>query len=94
MTYSMYGRLELVRVDDDCWRLCDGTLPHNDPARVIAWAEIEEGRVTVLWLRERDGHACFATFEDALKAAEDRIYAQSDRAGRPIQIPHFPPPIR
>ena len=48
MTHIMYGRIELARVDKDCWRLCDGTLPEHDPTRVIALAELKEDHVTVL----------------------------------------------
>jgi hypothetical protein len=89
----MYGRIELTRVDDDCWRLCDRTLPRDDPRRIIALAEVELGHVTVLWLRERDSHDQFATFEQALKAAEDSIYdLEGQHPERPTPIPHFPPP--
>ncbi|WP_314504713.1 hypothetical protein [uncultured Microbacterium sp.] len=88
----MYGRIELVRVDDDCWRLCDGTLPENDPTRVIALAEIEDDRVTVLWLQKRNKRSTFSTFEHALCAAERFICdAERRRPGRPVNIPHFPP---
>ena len=94
-TCTVYGRIELTRVDDDCWRLCDRTLPHNDPRRLIALAELKLGHVTVLWLRERDGHDQFASLEQALKAAEDSIYdVESEQPERPTQIPHFPPPGR
>ena len=92
MTHIMYGRLEAARVDDDCWRLCDRTLPENDPTRVIALAELKNGCVTVLWLRKRNRRSRFATFEKALRAAEKIIYdAERKSAGRPIPIPHFPP---
>lgn len=95
MTYSMYGRIELTRVGEDCWRLCDGTLPHNDPRRIIALAENKDGHVSVLWSRDREGRDQFATFEQALKAAEDTIYdLESEDPERPIPIPHFPPATR
>ena len=92
MPYILYGRLELVRVDDDCWRLCDGTLPENDPTRVIALAELKSDHVAVLWLRKRNRRSRFASFEKALRAAEKMIYdSERGRPGRPIPIPHFPP---
>ncbi len=92
MTHIMYGRLEIARVDDDCWRLCDRTLPENDPTRVIALAELKNGRVTVLWLRKRNRRSTFATFEQALREAERFIYnPERRRPRRPVSIPHFPP---
>ena len=92
MTHIMYGRIEAARVDDDCWRLCDGTLPENDPTRVIALAELKDDHVTVLWLRKRNKRSTFATFEQALRAAEKIVYdAERMRPGRPVPIPHFPP---
>ncbi len=92
MTHIMYGRLEAARVDEDCWRLCDGTLPENDPTRVIALAELKDDYVTVLWLRKRNKRSTFATFEQALRAAEKIIYdAERRRPMRPVPIPHFPP---
>src|SRR6478609_9151701 len=92
MTHIMYGRLEVARVDDDCWRLCDATLPENDPTRVIALAELQDDRVTVLWLQKRNKRSTFATFEQALRAAEKIIYdAERGRSARPVLIPHFPP---
>jgi hypothetical protein len=92
MTHIMYGRVEAVRVDDDCWRLCDGTLPENDPTRVIAFAELKDDHVTVLWLRLRNERSTFATFEQALRAAGKIIYdAERRRPVRPVPIPHFPP---
>jgi len=92
MTHIMYGRIELTRVDQDCWRLCDSTLPENDPARVIALAELTDDHVTVLWLRKRNRRSRFATFEQALRAAERFIYdAERGRSRRPVSIPHFPP---
>ena len=93
MTHIAYGRIELARVDDDCWRLCDGTLPENDPTRVIALAEIRDDYVTVLWLRKRNRRSTFPTFELALRAVEKIIYDVERRSpGRPVPIPHFPPP--
>jgi hypothetical protein len=92
MTHIMYGRIEAARVDDDSWRLCDGTLPENDPTRVIALAELKDDHVTVLWLRKRNKRSTFATFEQALRAAEKIIYdAERRRPVRPVPIPHFPP---
>jgi len=92
MTSIVYGRIEIVRVDDDCWRLCDGALPESDPARIIAIAEVKDDHVTVIWLRKRNRRSTFATFEQALRAAEKIIYdAEHRRPGRPVPIPHFPP---
>lgn len=93
MTSSLYGRLELTRVDNDCWRLCDGALPTTDPARIIAFAEKkDDGRVSVLWLQERSDPEEFSTFEDALRAAEEAVYdLDAERSERPLPIPHFPP---
>ncbi|GAA3216052.1 hypothetical protein GCM10017690_31690 [Microbacterium terregens] len=92
MTYSMYGRIELTRVDDDCWRLCDGALPQSDPSRIIAFAEKKNGHVTLLWLRQRSGQQDFATFEQALRATEATVYElDGQRTERPRPIPHFPP---
>ena len=92
MTHIRYGRIEPARVDNDCWRLCDGTLPEHDPTRVIALAELKDDDVAVLWLRNRDSRSTFATFEHALRAAERFIY-DAERRGRPrpFSIPHFPP---
>ncbi|MCH6231499.1 hypothetical protein MK786_12175 [Microbacterium sp. CFH 31415] len=91
MTHIMYGHIEAARVDDDCWRLCDGTLPENDP-RVIALAELKDDHVTVLWLRKRNKRSTLATFEQALRAAEKIIHdAEHRRPSRPVPIPHFPP---
>ncbi len=92
MTHIMYGRLELARVDDACWRVCDRTLPEDDPTRVIALAEIKPDHVTVLWLRKGNKASTFPNFERALRAAEKTIYqGQHKRPGRPVPIPHFPP---
>jgi len=92
MTPILYGRIELVRVDDECWRLCDATLPENDPTRVIALAELKDGHVTVLWLQKRNKRSTFSTFEQALRAAERFICdAERRHPRRPVNIPHFPP---
>ncbi|GAA1998618.1 hypothetical protein GCM10009777_39890 [Microbacterium pumilum] len=92
MTHIMFGRIEVARVDEHCWRLCDATLPEDDPRRVIALAELKDEHVTVLWLRERNSRSTFATFEQALGAAEKIAYkADRRRASRPVPIPHFPP---
>ncbi len=48
--------------------------------------------MTVLWLRKRNKRSTFATFEQALRAAEKIIYnAERRRPARPVAIPHFPP---
>ena len=48
--------------------------------------------MTVLWLRKRNRRSTFATFEQALRAAEKIIYdAERRRPRRPVPIPHFPP---
>lgn len=94
MTHIRYGRIEAAGVDDDCWRLCDSTVPENDPTRVIALAEVKDDSVSVLWLRtrKRTKQSTFPTFEQALRAAEKTIYdAERRRPIRPVQIPHFPP---
>jgi hypothetical protein len=92
MTRIMYGGIEVSRVDDDCWRLCDRTLPENDPTRVIALAELKDNQVTLLWLRKRNSRSTFATFAQALRAAEKLVNtAEPRRARRPAPIPHFPP---
>jgi len=92
MTHIMYGRIELARVDEDCWRLCDGTLPEHDPTRVIALAELKDDHVSVLWLQNRNMRSTFATLEQALREAERFIYnPERRRPRRPVSIPHFPP---
>lgn len=92
MTPITWGTLELTRVDDDCWRICDSTLPANDPGRIIAFAEIKHDHLIVLWLRKPSKRKKFATFEKALRAAQKTIVdAEPRRSRRPVPIPHLPP---
>ena len=64
----------------------------KSPTRVIALAELKDDHVTVLWLHKRNRRSTFATFKQALRAAERFIYdAERRRPRRPVSIPHFPP---
>jgi hypothetical protein len=91
------ARIELTRVGEGCWRLCDPALHESDPRRLVAFVECAEDHVTVLWLRDTHADTRFDTLEDALAAADSLLAPRARRAvraQRPVPIPHFPPRAR
>lgn len=97
MNEQRIGRVEICAVGEGSWRLCDASLPENDPRRLVAYVEQEGDRVVVLWLRRVHTDAAFATLDQALEAADEVLALEErdrNRASRPVFIPHFPPPVR
>ncbi|MDX2376718.1 hypothetical protein M4I32_07885 [Microbacterium sp. LRZ72] len=89
-----HGRIEMAMIEEGCWRICDASMPPDDPRRVIAYIESDDDGVDVLWLSGDRRPARYGTLEDALAAADARVVTApgEDRASRPVPIPHFPPP--
>jgi hypothetical protein len=85
-------RLELVPLQGDGWRLCDTSVPADDPAHLIAYIERLDDGVGVVWLYGAFGHDRYGSVEEALDVAADllvRVDEQTRR--RPVAIPHLPP---
>lgn len=96
MTMSMADgpvhQLELVPLGEGAWRLCDRNVDEDDPASVIAYIEQSEEFLEVVWLRGGLGWARFTQLGEVLEAAAAELAPlHSDRARRPIEIPHFAP---
>jgi len=96
MAAAMHSGLELTKVDEGCWRVCDGALDEHDPRRVIAFVECRGERAAVLWLRSRAAESIHRSFDEAMAAIERSVSAEggADRSNRPVPIRHFPPPRR
>ncbi|WP_029145008.1 hypothetical protein [Microbacterium luticocti] len=88
----MDHRVELVRLGEGAWRLCDRSVPEHDAGSVLAY--IEEGRfgVDVVWLCESHAPSRFPTLDDVVAAASRMLAgARSSGPRRPVMIPHHPP---
>ena len=96
MAAATHNGLELTKVDEGCWRVCDSALDEHDPRRVIAFVECRGERTAVLWLRSRAAESIHRSFDEALTAIERSVSAEgeTDRSHRPVPIRHFPPPRR
>lgn len=96
MTMSMaegpVHQLELMPLGEGAWRLCDRNVEEDDPASVVAYIEQTEEFLEVVWLHGRLGWARFTELSEVLEAAAAELAPlHSDRARRPIEIPHFAP---
>ncbi|HWI31034.1 MAG TPA: hypothetical protein VNT50_06065 [Microbacterium sp.] len=89
---TMDRRAELTHVGESGWRVCDGTLPEDDGRRVVAFMELVDDHIEVVWIRSTNAPTRFAELDDALNAA-DAVIAQKEtpRSTRPVPIPSFPP---
>lgn len=85
-------RLELERLSDDGWRLCDTSAPPDDAAHVLAYIEQLDAGVDVVWLYGAFGRDRFDAIDEALVVAT-ALLAEADArsARRPVPIPHFAP---
>lgn len=58
---------ELIPVGDGAWVARDPGVPDNDARRVVAYLERKNGRVHVLWVRDRRDASSHATLGAALR---------------------------
>jgi hypothetical protein len=86
------GGLELVAMSPGAWRLCDGRVPRDDAASVIAYVERDGDGVDVVWLQGATGQAHFTCLQDVLAAADGlALPRRSAGPTRPVPIAHFAP---
>jgi hypothetical protein len=83
--------LELIAMSADAWRLCDGRVPRDDAASVIAYVERADSGVDVVWLQGRHGQAHFSCIQDVLSAARILLPGGSAGPTRPVPIAHRAP---
>jgi hypothetical protein len=83
--------LELRKVAEQEWVIHDYSFPANDARSLAACIHAQaEGDVEVLWLRPTPLPTRYA---DAPAVLTDlRRHLAGEQRGRPIPIPHFPPP--
>ncbi len=86
-------RLVLMPLDERSWRLCDRSVPHHDPRRVVAYVEVaQSGGYQVTWVSVGFGSARYSSLEALLHAAVKLISSRrSSGALKPQPIPHRPP---
>ncbi|GAA2010950.1 hypothetical protein [Microbacterium ulmi] len=86
-------RLQLIGLSQNSWRLCDRRAPHQDAASVLAYIERTADGYEVVWLQGGLGETRFSALADVLTEAAQRIAeVPREGPGRPVPIPHFPPP--
>lgn len=83
-------RYVLTRITPTEWVINDHRYPENDPRHLVACVyEYAETEVEVVWLRDLP---LAIRYSDAYQVLEDVVRMQdSNRATRPITIPHLPP---
>lgn len=87
------AQLVLVPLDERSWRLCDRSVPHHDPASVVAYVEMtHNGVYDVIWLSVGFGASRYSSLESLLQAATKMMgCTRSSGATKPEPIPHRPP---
>jgi len=86
--------IEVAVVAEGCWRVCESARDENDPRRLVAFFEQDDGHIAVVWLRETSSPTRYASFGDALNAARAVLTGaepSASRSSRPVPIPHRPP---
>lgn len=85
-------QLQLLPLDDNSWRLCDGAVAAHDPDSVVAYVERCEEGLAIVWLVGPHTPRWLGTLDDVLAEAVNRL-AGPISAGprRPTPIPHRAP---
>ncbi len=87
------GRLELLPIDDDAWRLCDRLVDDHDAEYVVAYIERADAGFEAIWMRGPRRRSRQKTLEECVRRGEALLRAEeTSRARRPVPIAHFPPP--
>ncbi|WP_433719196.1 hypothetical protein [Microbacterium laevaniformans] len=91
-TAHVGGHLELLPIDEDAWRLCDGRVSARDAEFVVAYIERTDDGFETVWMRGGARRARLSSLEECVERGE-RILCEQERstASRPIPIAHFPP---
>jgi hypothetical protein len=71
---------ELLPVGEGAWCACDARLAPNDPRRVIAFVQLRDQEVEVVWVREARPTTWFASLPNALRAVDLAADAGRPRA--------------
>lgn len=91
-TARVDSHLELIPIDDDAWRLCDGRVSARDAEFVVAYIERTRDGFETVWMRGGTRRACLASLEDCIARGEEILREEEQStASRPIPIAHFPP---
>lgn len=85
--------IELVRLGDGAWRICDPQFDEEDPRHVVAFIERHAFRFELVWVRGSGTNRVFDDLEAAIEAVCDRLDGAESHATSPIPIPHGPPPV-
>jgi hypothetical protein len=68
------GRIELLAVGDDAWRISDALLPENDGRRVLGYLERTGPRYELVWLRFHPGRSeLYTGVAAAITAVSERM---------------------
>lgn len=85
---------ELLPLERNAWRLCDGQRGPNDPSRLVGYIEkTDYGTLDVLWLRSPcPVRSRYRTMEELLGDLDAAVANPTTaRSTPPSVIPHFPP---
>ena len=66
-------RLEVTRLGEDDWRVCDGRLHPLEPLRIIAYVQRHPDFIEVLWMHNRRELEQFAGVDDAFAAVAQTL---------------------
>lgn len=93
LAFTPPDRWELVRVDDDSWRIYDLTQPRNNAECLIAYVDRHPtGTLNVLWLCTSCPRMTkFKDFERLLETLNLARANALDRSRAPSPIAHRPP---
>lgn len=61
--------IEAAALGPHAWRICDRSVPADDAATLLAYAERGPGWVDVVWMRRRDLPSRFASIDEVLGVA-------------------------
>jgi hypothetical protein len=74
ITTPMSPRVELVRLSETTWRVCDCRLEDGDVRRILGYLQQEHGGFEMLWMRPRAGVSQqYPTFEAATEGITRRL---------------------
>lgn len=85
---------ELLPLERNAWRLCDGSRGPHDPSRLVGYIErTDYGTLDVLWLRSPcPVRSRYRSMEELLGDLDAAVAnPTAARSAPPTVIPHFPP---
>lgn len=83
--------LEVREVETGHWRICDSRLPDDDPARLLAFAEVAGGSVDVVWFVSGRRRSRYDALDDVLAVCRALLHSRGSERRRPKPISHVAP---